>query len=112
MSSGQRKRRGGPHNSRLPRKRVRLMASTSARASEAEPIELGESAPEEREDLAGPSSNPAVTDLTLDDSDETDAEAPEEVDSSSSESSLSDILAPTRDDSDELESEGELMFYN
>ncbi|KFM11687.1 E3 ubiquitin-protein ligase RNF4, partial [Aptenodytes forsteri] len=40
----QRKRRGGAVNSRRVRKRNRLMASTAEMASEAEPIELEESA--------------------------------------------------------------------
>ncbi|XP_059674117.1 E3 ubiquitin-protein ligase RNF4-like [Gavia stellata] len=69
MSTTQRKRRGGADNSRRARKRNRLMASSSAgRVSEAEPIELEESAVEEVVDLTGESSDPVVVDLTRNDS--------------------------------------------
>ncbi|KAM4673963.1 E3 ubiquitin-protein ligase RNF4 [Amazona ochrocephala] len=68
MSSGQRKRRGGAVNSRQARKRNRLMASTAEMASEAEPIELEESAGEEVVDLTCESSDPVVVDLTHNDS--------------------------------------------
>ncbi|NXF33537.1 RNF4 ligase, partial [Nyctibius bracteatus] len=64
----QRKRRGGAVNSRQGRKRSRLMASTAERASEAEPIELEESAVEEVVDLTCESSDPVVVDLTHNDS--------------------------------------------
>ncbi|NXW89054.1 RNF4 ligase, partial [Alopecoenas beccarii] len=64
----QRKRRGGAVNSRQARKRNRLMASTAEMASEAEPIELEESAGEEVVDLASQSSDPVLTDLTQNDS--------------------------------------------
>ncbi|KAF1667046.1 E3 ubiquitin-protein ligase RNF4, partial [Aptenodytes patagonicus] len=64
----QRKRRGGAVNSRRVRKRNRLMASTAEMASEAEPIELEESAGEEVVDLTCESSDPVVVDLTHNDS--------------------------------------------
>ncbi|NWX14353.1 RNF4 ligase, partial [Aegotheles bennettii] len=64
----QRKRRGGAVNSRQARKRNRLMASTAEMASEAEPIELEESAGEEVVDLTCESSEPVVVDLTHNDS--------------------------------------------
>ncbi|TRZ23609.1 hypothetical protein HGM15179_003506 [Zosterops borbonicus] len=64
----QRKRRGGTVNSRQARKRNRLMASTAEMASEAEPIELEESAGEEVVDLTCESSDPVVVDLTHNDS--------------------------------------------
>ncbi|NXL48022.1 RNF4 ligase, partial [Podilymbus podiceps] len=64
----QRKRRGGAVNSRQARKRNRLVASTAEMASEAEPIELEESAGEEVVDLTCESSDPVVVDLTHDDS--------------------------------------------
>ncbi|XP_053796330.1 E3 ubiquitin-protein ligase RNF4 [Vidua chalybeata] len=64
----QRKRRGGTVNSRQARKRSRLMASTAEMASEAEPIELEESAGEEVVDLTCESSDPVVVDLTHNDS--------------------------------------------
>ncbi|NWW86737.1 RNF4 ligase, partial [Rhynochetos jubatus] len=64
----QRKRRGGAVNSRQARKRSRLTASTAEMASEAEPIELEESAGEEIIDLPGASSDPVVIDLTGEDS--------------------------------------------
>ncbi|XP_041258800.1 E3 ubiquitin-protein ligase RNF4 isoform X4 [Onychostruthus taczanowskii] len=68
MSTTQRKRRGGTVNSRQARKRSRLMASTAEMASEAEPIELEESAGEEVVDLTCESSDPVVVDLTHNDS--------------------------------------------
>uniref|UniRef100_A0A8D0EL57 Ring finger protein 4 n=1 Tax=Strix occidentalis caurina TaxID=311401 RepID=A0A8D0EL57_STROC len=68
MSTTQRKRRGGAVNSRQARKRNRLMASTAEMASEAEPIELEESAGEEVVDLTCESSEPVVVDLTHNDS--------------------------------------------
>ncbi|GAB0188056.1 E3 ubiquitin-protein ligase RNF4 [Grus japonensis] len=68
MSTTQRKRRGGAVNSRQGRKRNRLMASTAEMASEAEPIELEESAGEEVVDLTCESSEPVVVDLTHNDS--------------------------------------------
>ncbi|KAM9661377.1 E3 ubiquitin-protein ligase RNF4 isoform 3-T3 [Morphnus guianensis] len=68
MSTTQRKRRGGAVNSRQARKRNRLMASTTEMASEAEPIELEESAGEEVVDLTCESSDPVVVDLTHNDS--------------------------------------------
>ncbi|XP_027744872.1 E3 ubiquitin-protein ligase RNF4 [Empidonax traillii] len=68
MSTTQRKRRGGAVNSRQARKRSRLMASTAEMASEAEPIELEESAGEEVVDLTCESSDPVVVDLTHNDS--------------------------------------------
>ncbi|XP_066173489.1 E3 ubiquitin-protein ligase RNF4 isoform X2 [Sylvia atricapilla] len=68
MSTTQRKRRGGTVNSRQARKRNRLMASTAEMASEAEPIELEESAGEEVVDLTCESSDPVVVDLTHNDS--------------------------------------------
>ncbi|XP_075606892.1 E3 ubiquitin-protein ligase RNF4-like [Balearica regulorum gibbericeps] len=68
MSTTQRKRRGGAVHSRQARKRNRLMASTAEMASEAEPIELEESAGEEVVDLTCESSEPVVVDLTHDDS--------------------------------------------
>uniref|UniRef100_A0A8B9F0R3 Ring finger protein 4 n=1 Tax=Amazona collaria TaxID=241587 RepID=A0A8B9F0R3_9PSIT len=55
-------------NSRQARKRNRLMASTAEMASEAEPIELEESAGEEVVDLTCESSDPVVVDLTHNDS--------------------------------------------
>ncbi|OPJ70840.1 E3 ubiquitin-protein ligase RNF4 [Patagioenas fasciata monilis] len=64
----QRKRRGGAVNSRQARKRNRVMASTAEMASEAEPIELEESAGEEVVDLTCESSDPVVVDLTHNDS--------------------------------------------
>ncbi|KAF1608518.1 UNVERIFIED_CONTAM: E3 ubiquitin-protein ligase RNF4, partial [Eudyptes pachyrhynchus] len=64
----QRKRRGGAVNSRRVRKRNRLMASTAEMASEAEPIQLEESAGEEVVDLTCESSDPVVVDLTHNDS--------------------------------------------
>ncbi|KAK4818786.1 hypothetical protein QYF61_019132 [Mycteria americana] len=64
----QRKRRGGAANSRQARKRNRLVASTAEMASEAEPIELEESAGEEVVDLTCESSDPVVVDLTHNDS--------------------------------------------
>ncbi|XP_032843218.1 E3 ubiquitin-protein ligase RNF4 [Tyto alba] len=68
MSTTQRKRRGGAVNSRQARKRNRLAASTAEMASEAEPIELEESAGEEVVDLTCESSDPVVVDLTHNDS--------------------------------------------
>ncbi|KAM6313445.1 E3 ubiquitin-protein ligase RNF4 [Aegotheles albertisi] len=68
MSTAQRKRCGGAVNSRQARKRNRLMASTAEMASEAEPIELEESAGEVVVDLACESSELAVVDLTHNDS--------------------------------------------
>ncbi|XP_064509468.1 E3 ubiquitin-protein ligase RNF4 isoform X1 [Pseudopipra pipra] len=68
MSTTQRKRRGGAVNSRQGRKRNRLTASTAEMASEAEPIELEESAGEEVVDLTCESSDPVVVDLTHNDS--------------------------------------------
>ncbi|KAM6261680.1 E3 ubiquitin-protein ligase RNF4 [Porphyrio hochstetteri] len=68
MSTTQRKRRGGALNSRQVRKRTRVMASTAETASEAEPIELEESAGEEVVDLTCESSEPVVVDLTRNDS--------------------------------------------
>ncbi|KAM6135818.1 LOW QUALITY PROTEIN: E3 ubiquitin-protein ligase RNF4-like [Phoenicopterus ruber ruber] len=68
MSTAQRKRRGGAVNSRQARKRNRLVASTAEMASEAEPIELEESAGEEVVDLTCESSDPVVVDLTHNDS--------------------------------------------
>ncbi|KAM9294949.1 E3 ubiquitin-protein ligase RNF4-like [Morus bassanus] len=68
MSTTQRKRRGGAVNSRQARKRSRLVASTAEMASEAEPIELEESAGEEVVDLTCESSDPVVVDLTHNDS--------------------------------------------
>ncbi|KAM7112809.1 E3 ubiquitin-protein ligase RNF4-like [Ciconia maguari] len=68
MSTTQRKRRGGAANSRQARKRNRLVASTAEMASEAEPIELEESAGEEVVDLTCESSDPVVVDLTHNDS--------------------------------------------
>ncbi|XP_071664594.1 E3 ubiquitin-protein ligase RNF4-like [Patagioenas fasciata] len=68
MSTTQRKRRGGAVNSRQARKRNRVMASTAEMASEAEPIELEESAGEEVVDLTCESSDPVVVDLTHNDS--------------------------------------------
>ncbi|KAM6429754.1 LOW QUALITY PROTEIN: E3 ubiquitin-protein ligase RNF4 [Rhynochetos jubatus] len=68
MSMTQRKRRGGAVNSRQARKRSRLTASTAEMASEAEPIELEESAGEEVVDLTCESSDPVVVDLTHNDS--------------------------------------------
>ncbi|KFQ17613.1 E3 ubiquitin-protein ligase RNF4, partial [Merops nubicus] len=65
----QRKRRGGAVGSRQARKRNRLMtASTAEMASEAEPIELEESAGEEVVDLTCESADPVVVDLTHNDS--------------------------------------------
>ncbi|KAH1170188.1 hypothetical protein KIL84_001173 [Mauremys mutica] len=64
----QRKRRGGAINSRQTRKRNRLVASATEMASEAEPIELEESAGEEVVDLTCESSEPVVVDLTHNDS--------------------------------------------
>ncbi|NWH63247.1 RNF4 ligase, partial [Geococcyx californianus] len=64
----QRKRRGGAVNSRQARKQSRMMASTTERTSEAEPIELEESAGEEVVDLTCESSDPVVVDLTRNDS--------------------------------------------
>ncbi|KFQ34907.1 E3 ubiquitin-protein ligase RNF4, partial [Mesitornis unicolor] len=65
----QRKRRGGAVNSRRAQKRNRLMASTAEMASsEAEPIEVEESAGEEVVDLTCESSDPVVVDLTHNDS--------------------------------------------
>ncbi|NXI10680.1 RNF4 ligase, partial [Irena cyanogastra] len=64
----QRKRRGGTVNSRQARKRSRLIPSTAEMASEAEPIELEESAGEEVVDLTCESSDPVVVDLTHTDS--------------------------------------------
>ncbi|EMP35544.1 E3 ubiquitin ligase RNF4, partial [Chelonia mydas] len=64
----QRKRRGGAVNSRQTRKRNRLVASATEMASEAEPIELEESAGEEVVDLTCESSEPVVVDLTHNDS--------------------------------------------
>ncbi|XP_010226525.1 PREDICTED: E3 ubiquitin-protein ligase RNF4 isoform X1 [Tinamus guttatus] len=68
MSTTQRKRRGGAVNSRQTQKRNRLIASTTEMASEAEPIELEESAGEEVVDLTCESSDPVVVDLTHSDS--------------------------------------------
>ncbi|PKK30827.1 ring finger protein 4, transcript variant X1, partial [Columba livia] len=68
MSTTQRKRRGGAVNSRQARKRNRVVASTAEMASEAEPIELEESAGEEVVDLTCESSDPVVVDLTHNDS--------------------------------------------
>ncbi|XP_039395426.1 E3 ubiquitin-protein ligase RNF4 isoform X1 [Mauremys mutica] len=68
MSTMQRKRRGGAINSRQTRKRNRLVASATEMASEAEPIELEESAGEEVVDLTCESSEPVVVDLTHNDS--------------------------------------------
>lgn len=68
MSTTQRKRRGGSVNSRQAQKRSRLIASTTEMASEAEPIELEESAGEEVVDLTCESSDPVVVDLTHNDS--------------------------------------------
>ncbi|XP_025889883.1 E3 ubiquitin-protein ligase RNF4 isoform X1 [Nothoprocta perdicaria] len=68
MSTTQRKRRGGAVNSRQAQKRNRLLASTTEMASEAEPIELEESAGEEVVDLTCESSDPVVVDLTHSDS--------------------------------------------
>ncbi|XP_034626885.1 E3 ubiquitin-protein ligase RNF4 isoform X2 [Trachemys scripta elegans] len=68
MSTTQRKRRGGAINSRQTRKRNRLVASATEMASEAEPIELEESAGEEVVDLTCESSEPVVVDLTHNDS--------------------------------------------
>ncbi|XP_009977337.1 PREDICTED: E3 ubiquitin-protein ligase RNF4-like, partial [Tauraco erythrolophus] len=68
LSQAQRKRRGGAVNSRQARKRNRLTASTAEMASEAEPIELEESAGEEVVDLTCESSDPVVVDLTHNDS--------------------------------------------
>ncbi|XP_068005702.1 E3 ubiquitin-protein ligase RNF4 isoform X1 [Melanerpes formicivorus] len=64
----QRKRRGGAVNARQARKRNRLVASTAEMASEAEPIEVEESAGEEVVDLTCESSEPVVVDLTHNDS--------------------------------------------
>ncbi|NXN96950.1 RNF4 ligase, partial [Rhinopomastus cyanomelas] len=63
----QRKRRGGAANSRQTRKR-NSFASAAEMASEAEPIELEESAGEEVVDLTCESSDPVVVDLTHSDS--------------------------------------------
>ncbi|XP_043368515.1 E3 ubiquitin-protein ligase RNF4 isoform X2 [Dermochelys coriacea] len=68
MSTTQRKRRGGAINSRQTRKRNRLVTSATEMASEAEPIELEESAGEEVVDLTCESSEPVVVDLTHSDS--------------------------------------------
>ncbi|XP_067415029.1 E3 ubiquitin-protein ligase RNF4 [Emydura macquarii macquarii] len=68
MSTTQRKRRGGAINSRQAQKRNRLVASAAEMASEAEPIELEESAGEEVVDLTCESSEPVVVDLTHNDS--------------------------------------------
>ncbi|KAJ7419024.1 cilia- and flagella-associated protein 99 [Willisornis vidua] len=68
LGATQRKRRGGAVNSRQARKRNRLVASTAEMASEAEPIELEESAGEEVVDLTCESSGPVVVDLTHNDS--------------------------------------------
>ncbi|CAM4550392.1 unnamed protein product, partial [Lepidochelys olivacea] len=68
MSTTQRKRRGGAINSRQTQKRNRLVASATEMASEAEPIELEESAGEEVVDLTCESSEPVVVDLTHNDS--------------------------------------------
>ncbi|KAM9236193.1 E3 ubiquitin-protein ligase RNF4 [Leptosomus discolor] len=68
MSTTQRKRRGGAVSSRQARKRNRLMASAAEMSSEAEPIELEESAGEEVVDLTCESSDPVVVDLTHNDS--------------------------------------------
>uniref|UniRef100_A0A8D0HE10 Ring finger protein 4 n=1 Tax=Sphenodon punctatus TaxID=8508 RepID=A0A8D0HE10_SPHPU len=66
--SSQRKRRGGAVNSRQTQKRGRMMSSATEIASEAEPIELEESAGEEVVDLTCESSDPVVVDLTHNDS--------------------------------------------
>ncbi|KAG6935883.1 ring finger protein 4 [Chelydra serpentina] len=68
MSTTQRKRRGGAISSRQTRKRNRLVALATEMASEAEPIELEESAGEEVVDLTCESSEPVVVDLTHNDS--------------------------------------------
>uniref|UniRef100_A0A8C8RLJ4 E3 ubiquitin-protein ligase RNF4 n=1 Tax=Pelusios castaneus TaxID=367368 RepID=A0A8C8RLJ4_9SAUR len=68
MSTTQRKRRGGAISSRQAQKRNRLVASATEMASEAEPIELEESAGEEVVDLTCESSEPVVVDLTHNDS--------------------------------------------
>ncbi|XP_006030959.1 E3 ubiquitin-protein ligase RNF4 isoform X2 [Alligator sinensis] len=68
MSTTQRKRRGGEIGSRQTQKRSRLAASATEMASEAEPIELEESAGEEVVDLTCESSEPVVVDLTRNDS--------------------------------------------
>ncbi|KAM7169050.1 E3 ubiquitin-protein ligase RNF4 [Macrochelys suwanniensis] len=68
MSTTQRKRRGGAVSSRQTRKRNRLVALATEMASEAEPIELEESAGEEVVDLTCESSEPVVVDLTHNDS--------------------------------------------
>uniref|UniRef100_K7G8I5 E3 ubiquitin-protein ligase RNF4 n=1 Tax=Pelodiscus sinensis TaxID=13735 RepID=K7G8I5_PELSI len=68
MSTTQRKRRGRAINSRQTQKRNRLVASVTEMASEAEPIELEESAGEEVVDLTCESSEPVVVDLTHNDS--------------------------------------------
>ncbi|XP_019408703.1 PREDICTED: E3 ubiquitin-protein ligase RNF4 [Crocodylus porosus] len=68
MSTTQQKRRGGETGSRQTQKRSRLAASATEMASEAEPIELEESAGEEVVDLTCESSEPVVVDLTRNDS--------------------------------------------
>uniref|UniRef100_A0A452H259 Ring finger protein 4 n=1 Tax=Gopherus agassizii TaxID=38772 RepID=A0A452H259_9SAUR len=68
LSTEHGKRRGGAINSRQTRKRNRLVASATEMASEAEPIELEESAGEEVVDLTCESSEPVVVDLTHNDS--------------------------------------------
>ncbi|XP_072476149.1 E3 ubiquitin-protein ligase RNF4 [Notamacropus eugenii] len=64
----QRKRRGGTTNSRQSQKRERLVGPTTEMTSEAEPIELVESAGEEVVDLTCESTEPVVVDLTHNDS--------------------------------------------
>ncbi|XP_074132961.1 E3 ubiquitin-protein ligase RNF4 isoform X2 [Sminthopsis crassicaudata] len=68
MSTTQRKRRGGTINSRQSQKRERLVGPTTEMTSEAEPIELVESAGEEVVDLTCESTEPVVVDLTHNDS--------------------------------------------
>ncbi|NXY81409.1 RNF4 ligase, partial [Alcedo cyanopectus] len=68
LRQAQRKRRGAALNSRQARKQNRLTASTTDMASEAEPIELEESAGEEVVDLTCESADPVVVDLTHNDS--------------------------------------------
>ncbi|XP_068927084.1 E3 ubiquitin-protein ligase RNF4 isoform X3 [Petaurus breviceps papuanus] len=68
MSTTQRKRRGGTTNSRQAQKRERLVGPTTEMTSEAEPIELVESAGEEVVDLTCESTEPVVVDLTHNDS--------------------------------------------
>uniref|UniRef100_A0A672UPL8 RING-type domain-containing protein n=1 Tax=Strigops habroptila TaxID=2489341 RepID=A0A672UPL8_STRHB len=89
------KRPGGALNSGRPQKRGRLMASTSARASEAEPIERGES---EVRDPTTESSDPEIIDLTQDDSDENQRER---RNSAPRGQQQSDIANPNRGDPDE-----------